>query len=167
MPYDLTLLALVFLALWSAIVGGIFWAFSDFIMKALLRADSASGIEVMQQINKTVLGTQFVAGILLIPAFALGLAVYAFGTMTGLPLLMVVLAAPVFMASVFIVTLAGNVPMNNRLGRLEPTSREGADYWEQYGIRWTRLNHIRAIGSLVTALLYCVAVLDLARTGQV
>jgi uncharacterized membrane protein len=107
-----------------------FWAFSDFIMKALVRAEPAAGIEAMQQINKTVIGTQFVAGILLIPVLSIGLAVYAWGSMTGLPLFALLLAAVVFVPSVFLMTLAGNVPMNNRLAALDPTSEEGAAYWE-------------------------------------
>jgi uncharacterized membrane protein len=130
MTYDWILFAILFLALWSAIVGGIFWAFSDFIMKALVRAEPAAGIEAMQQINKTVIGTQFVIGILLIPVLSIGLAVYAWGSLTGLPLFALLLAAVVFVPSVFLMTLAGNVPMNNRLAALDPTSEEGTAYWE-------------------------------------
>jgi uncharacterized membrane protein len=167
MTYDWILFAILFLALWSAIVGGIFWAFSDFIMKALVRAEPAAGIEAMQQINKTVIGTQFVIGILLIPVLSIGLAVYAWGSLTGLPLFALLLAAVVFVPSVFLMTLAGNVPMNNRLAALDPTSEEGAAYWEVYGRRWTRLNHIRTFGSVATAGIYLVAGVALIQSGQV
>ncbi|MEL6956662.1 MAG: hypothetical protein AAFO88_08470, partial [Pseudomonadota bacterium] len=66
MTYDWTLYLSLFLALWSAIVGGVFSAFSEFIMRGLLRAEPAGGIEAMQHINRTVLRTPFVAGILAI-----------------------------------------------------------------------------------------------------
>jgi uncharacterized membrane protein len=167
MTYDWILFAVLFLALWSAIVGGIFWAFSDFIMKALVRAEPASGIEAMQQINKTVIGTQFVAGILLIPVLSIALAVYAWGSMTGLPLFALLLAAVVFVPSVFLMTLAGNVPMNNRLAALDHTSEEGTAYWALYGRRWTRLNHVRSFGSVATAVIYLVAAVALMHTGRV
>jgi uncharacterized membrane protein len=121
----------------------------------------------MQQINKTVIGTQFVAGILLIPVLSIALAVYAWGSMTGLPLFALLLAAVVFVPSVFLMTLAGNVPMNNRLAALDHTSEEGTAYWALYGRRWTRLNHVRTFGSVATAVIYLVAAVALMHTGRV
>ena len=35
----------------SALIGGIFFAFSSFVMKALARVPSSEGIETMQSIN--------------------------------------------------------------------------------------------------------------------
>ncbi len=159
MTFDWIILALSALALWSAIVGGIFWAFSDFIMKALIRAEPAAGIEAMQEINKTVIGTQFVAGILLIPALSVGLAIYASGAATGLAMQAIILAPLVFIPSVLLMTMIGNVPMNNRLARLDYRSEDAAAYWKTYGRRWTRLNHVRTAGSLATAILYMIAAL--------
>ncbi len=167
MTYNLILFAALFLALWSAIVGGIFWAFSGFIMKALVRAEPDAGIEAMQQINKTVIGTQFVAGILLIPVLSIGLAVYAWGSVTGLPLFVILLAALIFVPSVFFMTLAGNVPMNNRLASLDRDSEERTAYWAYYGRHWTRLNHVRAFGGVATAVIYLAAAVALIATGQV
>ena len=46
-------------ALGSGLVGGIFFAFSSFIMKAVARVPPAHGIAVMQSINVTVLNIWF------------------------------------------------------------------------------------------------------------
>ena len=43
----------------SALVGGIFFAFSSFVMKALARVPSAEGIAAMQSINVVVLNPSF------------------------------------------------------------------------------------------------------------
>ena len=51
MTYEWPLYFCLFLALWSAVVGGVFSAFSEFIMSGLLRADPAGGMDAMQQIN--------------------------------------------------------------------------------------------------------------------
>ena len=51
MTYDWMLFACLFLALWSAVIAGVFSAFSEFIMAGLLRGSPAAGIEAMQQIN--------------------------------------------------------------------------------------------------------------------
>src|SRR6266550_3898492 len=55
--YLLTVVA----ALGSGLVGGIFFAFSSFIMKALARVAPTQGIAVMQSINLTVLNIWFFA----------------------------------------------------------------------------------------------------------
>ena len=46
-------------ALGSGLIGGIFFAFSSFIMKALARVPPTHGIAVMQSINVTVLNIWF------------------------------------------------------------------------------------------------------------
>jgi len=161
MTYEWTLFACAFLALWSAVVGGVFSAFSEFIMAGLQRAEPKAGIQAMQHINKTAIRTQFVAGILLIPVLSILFAVHAANTMEGVALFALVLAPTIYVPSVFLMTLFGNVPMNNRLDSLDPESPESADYWQVYGRRWTRLNHIRSLGSVLTAGLYILAAIAL------
>ena len=43
----------------SALIGGIFFAFSNFIMKALAKLPAAEGIAAMQSINVVVLNKWF------------------------------------------------------------------------------------------------------------
>ena len=167
MTYDWTLYFILFLALWSAIVGGVFSAFSEFIMAGLLRASPKGGIESMQAINKTVIPTQFVAGIFIISIAATMFAFHAYSHFEGIAQIQLIAAAVVYVTSVFLMTLFGNVPMNNKLESLDPVSDEAAAYWRIYGRRWTRLNHFRSIGSIVTAGLYLFAALSLISSGQV
>lgn len=167
MTYDWPLYFCLFLALWSAIVGGVFSAFSEFIMSALLKAEPASGIEVMQHINRDVIRTQFVAGILSIALFSVLFAAYGLAVFEGAALVVLILAALVYVLSVFAMTIFGNVPMNNRLEALDHTSAQAREYWLEYGRKWTRLNHVRSIGSVLTAGLYIVAAITLITSGQV
>jgi len=167
MTYDWPLYVIAFLALWSAVVGGVFSAFSEFIMKALMRSAPAAGIEAMQQINKTVIPTQFVAGIFIISIASVALAVFSFDRFDGLARFSLIAAAALYVTSVFLMTLFGNVPMNNRLARLDHTTAEAETYWRQYGRNWTRLNHIRTLGSIATAGVYVFAAITLISTGQV
>jgi len=167
MTYDWTLYFCLFLALWSAVIGGVFSAFSEFIMAGLLRAKPAGGIESMQHINRTVIKTQFVAGIILISVFSALFAFYAFAVFDGYGLAILILAPIVYVPSVFVMTVAGNVPMNNKLERLDHTSDEAKVYWIEYCRDWTRLNHVRALGSIITACLYISAAVVLVTSGQV
>jgi uncharacterized membrane protein len=56
------LFALTFLAaLGAGLIGGLFFAFSSFVMTALHRLPSATGISAMQSINVAVLNPLFFA----------------------------------------------------------------------------------------------------------
>lgn len=167
MTYDWPLYFCLFLALWSAVVGGVFSAFSEFIMSALLKAEPSSGIEVMQHINRDVIKTQFVAGILSIGIFSVLFGFYSLVVFEGASLITLILAVLVYLPSVFLITIFGNVPMNNRLDSLDHTSAEAHDFWRDYGEKWTRLNHLRSIGSILTAGLYLIAAITLITSGQV
>ncbi|MEM0929778.1 MAG: anthrone oxygenase family protein [Pseudomonadota bacterium] len=167
MTYEWTLYFCLFLALWSAIIGGVFSAFSEFIMAGLLRSEPAGGIESMQNINRTVIKTQFVAGILSIALFSVMFAVYGVTVFEGAALATLVLAPIVYLPTVFLMTLFGNVPMNKKLERLDHTSTDATVYWTKYGREWTRLNHVRSIGSILTAGLYIIAAITLITSGQV
>ena len=167
MTYDWMLFAILFLALWSAIIAGVFSAFSEFIMSGLLRSEPAAGIEAMQQINRTVIKTQFVAGILLIPFISVALAIYALPVFHGTARAMLIAAPILYVTTVFLMTLFGNVPMNNKLAALDPHDADAETYWRDYGRKWTRLNHLRSVGSIVTAGLYGAAAIALVASGQV
>ncbi|WP_394729075.1 DUF1772 domain-containing protein [Altererythrobacter sp. GH1-8] len=166
MTYDWPVYFCLFLALWSAIVGGVFSAFSEFIMSALLKAEPSSGLEAMQHINRDVIKTQFVAGILSIAVFSTLFAIYSLVVFEGAALATLLLAPLVYVPSVFLMTMFGNVPMNNKLDSLERTSTKAHTYWLEYGRKWTRLNHVRAIGSVLTAGLYIIASVTLITSGQ-
>jgi len=85
----------------------------------------------------------------------------------GAALVALILAPLVYLPSVFLMTMFGNVPMNNKLEGLDHNSTLGQAYWLQYGRKWTRLNHVRCIGSVLTAGLYIIAAITLITSGQV
>ena len=165
MTYEWTLFACLFLALWSAVIGGVFSAFSEFIMSALLRVDPAAGIGSMQQINRTVIRTQFVAGLILIAPLSIAFAIYAWMSLDGTARLILVLAPIIYVPSVFLMTNFSNVPMNNALDRLDLDATDAEAYWRYYGRVWTRLNHIRTWGSVFTALTYLVGSVAMVSNG--
>ncbi len=167
MTYDWPLYFALFLALWSAIVAGNFSAFSEFIMSALKKTEPSGGIEAMQNINRDVIKTQFVAGILSIAAFSAIFAAYSLFVFEGAALVTLVLASLVYLASVFFVTMVGNVPMNDALARLDHDSLDARIYWEKYTRTWTRLNHARSFGSILTSGLYIIAAITLITSSQV
>ncbi|MCG8443775.1 MAG: DUF1772 domain-containing protein, partial [Caulobacterales bacterium] len=135
--------ACLLLGLTSALVAGVFGAFSSFVMRGLVRAAPAGGVQSMQQINVTVMRSQFLFSFLALVPASIVFAGYVWLSLEGPGARFILAAAVVYVATVFLVTVFGNVPMNNRLARLPHGSPEAADYWRIYGDVWTRWNHVR------------------------
>jgi uncharacterized membrane protein len=150
--------ACLLLGLWSALVGGVFQSFSDFVMKGLLLAEPAGGMESMQQLNRTVFRSVFLGTFLTLVPLTVAFAGYALWRLEGPGRHFVLVAAVVYVLAVFAVTAAGNVPMNEHLDALAPTDPEAQAYWvDDYGVGWTRWNHVRTAGSVATAVCFLLA----------
>lgn len=161
MSIDWTVYALLTAGLASALVAGVFQSFSDFIMRSLSAARTVSGIDAMQMINRKVYRSVFVV-LLLSLAPALPLLTWVISdTLSPVALTWTIAGSAIYGIFVFLVTLAGNVPMNKRLDRMPTDSAEAAAYWTVYRRIWTRWNHLRTAGSAITA-----ACLILAATAQ-
>ena len=158
---DWAVYASLFLGLVSALVGGVFKGFSEFIMDALARTTPEGAIEAMQNINRSVMRTQFIAAFFALAPASIAFALYANGRLDGPGQSFIIVAAPVYLVFVFLLTALGNVPMNNRLARMPHASEDAAQYWSLYLRRWTWLNQIREIGCLVVAALYLLAAVSL------
>lgn len=58
-----------------------------------------------------------------------------------------------------VVTIAFNVPLNNRLAAVNSKREEGNKLWETYQKHWVRWNHVRSIATIVSTVFLIVAVL--------
>jgi uncharacterized membrane protein len=141
----------------SALVAGNFQAFSDFVMKALMTAKPAGGIESMQLLNRTVYRSVFLATFLALAPITFAFAIYAFFNIEGPAKLWIIAGAAVYIVFSFIVTIFGNVPMNNRLDQMQAMAPETTIYWQTYGPVWTNLNHIRMFASVATSVCFLMA----------
>jgi uncharacterized membrane protein len=142
--------ALWFLALGSGLLGGVFFAFSAFVMKALSRLPPAHGAAAMNAISLVIVKSVFMP-IFLGTAFAslsLGAVCLFRPSQTGATLILA--ACTLTFAGMFIVTLAFNVPLNNALAA-------DASVWARYVKDWTFWNHVRTLSSLIACGLFIAA----------
>jgi uncharacterized membrane protein len=145
----------------AGLVAGVFLTFSDFVMRSLGAAAPAAGMEAMQEINRKVYRSVFM--VLLIGMVPVSLAIAAYATAFATAASPWLLAgAGLYVAGVFAVTAAGNVPMNKRLDVLDNTESAARGYWERYGRNWTRLNHVRTLASAGAAVCYLAGAMLLA-----
>ncbi|MEO1224365.1 MAG: anthrone oxygenase family protein [Pseudomonadota bacterium] len=154
---DWLLYACFMAAIASGLVAGVFLTFSDFVMRSLIAAHPEGGIEAMQNINRTVYRSVFLALFMAMAPVSVALAIYASLAVTGAAATWIITGAAIYVISVFLITIVCNVPMNRRLDRMDHAARETIDYWRIYGSVWTRWNHVRTIGSLATSVCFVAA----------
>jgi uncharacterized membrane protein len=144
----------------SALVAGVFFAFSSFVMGALGRLPAAQGIAAMQSINVVVLNRSFLGlfiGTAVVSLAVAGLAALGWGSSSAPWYLGGALA---YLAGTFVVTGIGNVPLNDRLAAV-PAEADGAvTVWEDYLERWTRLNTLRTVAAAAAALMLLLGLLQ-------
>jgi len=145
-------------ALGSALVAGIFFAFSVFIMAALRRLPAEQGIAAMQSINVTVLNPWFFAAFFGTGLGAVALAVLGLLQWGASGSVFLVAGGLLYPVGCIGVTIACNVPLNNALAAVEPDSPEGAKTWARYLATWTRWNHVRTAASLAAAAAFIIVV---------
>ena len=148
-PYVNILIMLA--ALGSALVAGIFYAFSTFVMTALGRLAPEQGISAMQAINVAVLNPWFFGAFFGTALGAVALAIIACLNEGRSAALYLAAGVVLYLAGSILVTMVFNVPLNNKLAAKDPASAEGAALWIDYRSRWTFWNHVRTGASLAAA----------------
>ncbi len=153
-----------FAVLAYAFVGGVFLAFSDFIMRSLALTSGTGGAEAMQVINREVFRWVFMALFLGMAAVSLGLLLYAVFVLEGSGKLLIALSALVYLLGCFAVTVFFNVPMNEALAGMDLSSDRTGDYWTgTYLPRWTFWNTVRTIACALSAALLLFGLLSLGQ----
>ena len=138
----------------SALSAGIFFAFSTFVMRALALQPSASGIATMQSINVTVFNPWFYSAFFGPAVACVLLAVAALRNWEQPGALYLIAGSLLYLIGTLGVTALGNVPLNDALAILRPTSTEGAQLWSKYLIDWTLWNHVRTAAAFLAAAMF-------------
>jgi len=155
---DRLIFALTFAsALGSGVIAGVFFAFSAFVMKALARLAPAQGIAAMQSINVVVLNPFFFAVFFGTAAGCLGLVVCSLIRWQKLGAFYLLAASLLYLVGTILVTIIFNVPRNNALAAVDPTSAEGAKLWADYVNTWTAWNHVRTVAAFGAAAAFIAA----------
>ena len=155
---------ILFAAIGSALTAGIFFAFSTFVMQALAQQPPASGIATMQSINITVINPWFMATFFGPAVACLFLTLSALRHWDQPSAIYWLAGSLLYLIGTIGVTIAGNVPLNDALAIVSPTSAEGTTLWAKYLTDWTFWNHVRTIAAFLAAALFTLSLCD--RAGQ-
>lgn len=146
-------------AIGSGVVAGIFFAFSSFVMEALGRIASESGIAAMNAINITVYNPGFMFAFMGTAAVCLALAAGSYSLWKSLDGKLLLAASLIYIIACVGVTMLFNVPLNEALAAAAPGTQEEADLWTRFLSDWTFWNHVRTVAALVSAIMFIIGLI--------
>lgn len=148
----------------SALVAGIFYAFSSFVMAALGRLPSEQGINAMNAINVTVYTPSFMILFMGTALLCVILAVWALFSIGNLDSQLILAACVLYLAGCFGVTMKFNVPLNEQLAAA--TAGSAGMLWQDFLRDWTRWNTARTVGACLSATLFILALARVYGLGK-
>ncbi|WP_228455324.1 DUF1772 domain-containing protein [Chryseobacterium sp. Tr-659] len=147
----MTTLVLIIAAVLTALIGGLFYAYSCSVVLGLGKLSDMEYLKAMQNINREILNPVFFISFMGTAAL-LPLSTFLFRGHQPV-FLFLLLASLAYLIGVFGVTIVGNVPMNDALDKFDiskstmETARQMRDNFEN---RWNFLNNIRTIFSVIS-----------------
>src|SRR3990170_3282129 len=102
-------------AIACATMGGVFFAFSSFVMRALARMPPAQGIAAMQSINVVAVTPVFMTALFGTAAACVAVAASALIEWRGVTSVYLLAGSLSYLIGSIVVTMVCNVPLNNAL----------------------------------------------------
>jgi uncharacterized membrane protein len=143
-------------AVGAGVAGGVFFAFSTFVMRALEDLPPADGIRAMQAINKQAPTAWFMALLFGTAAISIAVAIAAI-TRWGDAAAPYQLAGGLAYLGGIVLTIAYHIPRNEALAGVQPSADGAAAAWSRYLAEWVPWNHVRTLTSVSAAVLFTLA----------
>lgn len=136
-------------ALLCSLVAGFLFAFAVVVMPGIKRLDDAGFLRAFQVIDGVIQRGQPLFGLIWVGSVlaVLVAGVLGFWKLTGVDLLLMIAAALVYLLGVQAPTFLVNIPLNNRVQRLDVTRAEFEPRWNRWNVART------ACASLASVLL--------------
>jgi uncharacterized membrane protein len=144
-------------ALSSALVAGMFYAFSSFVMAALGRIPANEGINAMNSINVTVITPSFMVFFMGSALLGIVLGGWALLSISQFDSLLILLGCLLYVVGCFGVTMVFNVPLNNQLAATSST--DGSVFWQSYLQTWTMWNTVRTAAAALASMVFVAVAL--------
>lgn len=146
----------LFLATMAAVLAaGLFYSYAVSVNPGLGRLSDTVYLQSMQSINRAILNPlfflSFMGAVFLLPA-----STWLHYGRNNVRFWWLLAASVMYVAGVFGVTVAGNVPLNNALDalKLDGASAEQLSSWRtSFEKPWNMLNTVRTIAAILTAMI--------------
>jgi uncharacterized membrane protein len=146
----------------TALISGLFYAWSCSVIPGLARVSDTTYLEAMQQINRAILNPVFFISFLG-TALLLPVCTWLQYSAALTPRFwLLVMASLIYLVGTFGVTIAGNVPLNNMLDKFHLATASVQDLAAmrtKFENAWVYLHTIRTVAGVITLVLVIIACL--------
>ena len=143
-------------AVGAGVSGGVFFAFSTFVMKALGRLPAAEGNSAKNAMNKTAPTPLFMLALFGTGVVSIVLSAGALRHLDQRWAVYVLTGTALYLACL-ILTAVYHVPHNDALALVDPAGPGAAHAWAQYLSPWTAWNHVRTVTALAGSTAFIIA----------
>jgi uncharacterized membrane protein len=144
----------------TALIAGLFYAYSCSVNWGLGRLTDAGYLSAMQSINRAILNPlffmSFMGTLLLLPLSTF----LQYSNPVSPRFYLLLIATLVYAIGTFGVTIAGNVPLNEALDRFNIQSASAEEIARQrvlFEVPWNKLNAVRTIANVIALILVLIA----------
>ena len=137
-------------------IGGVYFAFSFFVMQSLKKTRALDAIRTMNTINLMILKSPFMllfffSSFIAFILFLENLILYKLISNEGF-------ASLIFLVGMFFCTAAKNVPLNNKLAVFDfnDSTYNPEIEWDDYYKNWIKWNHVRTASCFLSMVLLLV-----------
>lgn len=142
---------------------GVFYTFQVSIVRALAAVDDITYVATFQSINRTIVNPWFVSVFLGAPALAGAALALHWGA--GRPLVAAIVAGLALQVASVVITVAGNIPLNEALDREGLVTGAAATAARTaFEASWNRLHLARTIASVGSFVAFGIASILAARS---
>jgi uncharacterized membrane protein len=142
----------------SAIMLGLFFSFSVFMLQSFNKIAPAQAIAAMQSINANIgqplFGVAF-GGTALV---AVGLGGWSIAHLDERHAVYALIGCALFLLGTIVVTVGFNIPLNNDLDKLDPNSATAASDWKAFVESWLPWNHLRTLLNLAATVFFILSI---------
>ena len=134
-------------------LGGVYFAFSFFVMQSLNKIGHIEAIKAMNSINLVILKSPFMilfffSSFIALVLFLESLFVYEILSFRGF-------ASLVFLAGMFLCTAIKNIPLNDKLANFNDSLSPEIE-WNYYYENWMMWNHVRTLSCFISMTLLTI-----------
>ena len=132
-------------------IGGVYFAFSFFVMHSLNKHNPSEAIKIMNSINQVILKSPFI--ILFFFSSFIALVLFIDNLISKTLISDQGFASLIFVVGMFLCTALKNVPLNRKLNDFHDSKNDPEAEWMYYYKHWLKWNHVRTASCFISMLL--------------
>jgi len=165
MELSIKLSTLVLTILFTGLSAGLCFTWSNAVTTGIGRLDDLGYLSAFQQMNRTILNPMFF--IVFFGSLLLNLVnIYLFKSTSSTIIWLLILATVIYFLGVVLITIFGNVPLNEMLDKADLNSasvEELRNLRESFEVKWNRLHLIRTLASAISFLLLLISLIQISK----